>query len=177
MNLTDKPTEDVARLGKKSRIWAKKKIERQSFIVGTSLDDAASAADFIIPHENTYDEMPPGVLIELLSLQLAPAAQSLHPTPLAEIIPTPTMEHFPDAPDLPSHPATLNFTVLIDGQTERTHKISLYYDVNFVTAHPCAPSHRVRFMKSPSSPTIREVDASGTNTLGSGSRSVYRAGT
>lgn len=120
--------------------------------------------------------MPPGVLIELLSLQLAPAAQSLHPTPLAEIIPTPTLEHFPDAPDLPSHPATLNFTVLIDGQTERTHKISLYYDVNFVTAHPCAPSHRVRFMKSPSSPTIREVDASGTNTLGSGSRSVYRAG-
>lgn len=166
----------MSKLGKKSRIWAKRKIERQSFIVGDGNGDAVSPADFIIPHENRYSEMPPGVLVEVLSLQLAPSAQSLHPTPLAEIIPTPTRESFPEAPDLPSHPATLNFNVLIDGVAEKLHKISLYYDVNFVTAHPCAPSHRVRFVKSPSSPTIREVDASGSNNLGSGSRSVYRAG-
>lgn len=169
--------DDIAKLGKKSRIWAKKRLERDSSIVGDNKDENISPAEFIIPHENMYTEMPPGTFIEMRSLQLSAAAESLHPTPFAEIVPTPTHETSPAAPDLPSHPAVLKFAVLIDGQTEKQHNIRLFYDVNFVTAHPCAPSHRVRFLKSPSSPTIQDIDASGQGRLGQDSRSVYRAGT
>lgn len=168
--------DDLTKLGKRSRLWAKKKLEQESSIIGDSVEETIAAADFIVPHENMYTTMPPGTFILMHTLKLCSASQSLHPTPLTEIIPTPSHEVFPDAPDLPSYPATITFTVAIDGEPEKKHSMSLFYDVNFVTAHPCAPSHRVRFLKSPSSPTIQEIDASGLGKLGQGSRSVYRAG-
>ena len=80
------------------------------------------------------------------------------------------------APDLPSYPAKLDFTVEVDGQPVKEYTFILAYDISFVTAHPCSPSRRVRFLKSASSPTIQQIDVSGSNSLGKGSRSVYRAG-
>lgn len=100
---------------------------------------------------------------------------SLHPTPLPEILATPRHESAP-APDLYSQTASLTFHVGIEGIADKQHIFTLLYDVNFVNAHPCAPPRGVRFIKSPSSPTIREIDVSGEASLGNTSRSVYRMG-
>lgn len=169
-------TEDLMRLGKKSRIWAKRKLEKDSSIIGNGTEDSLSPEDFTMPWENRYTEPPPNVDVGLLALKLSPAAMSLHPTPLAEIIPTSSREHNAPPPDLPSHPVSVTFMVGIDGQPDKQMTFSLTYDVNFVTAHPCSPPRGIRFIKSASSPTIQEIDVSGADTLGSRSRSVYRMG-
>ncbi|ATY61224.1 hypothetical protein A9K55_005671 [Cordyceps militaris] len=167
--------DDVANLGKKSRIWAKRRLERDSSIVGDGDEDSASPADFTMPWENRYKTPPPNVYVDFASLQLSPSALSLHPTPLPEIMATPRHESAP-APDLFSQPASLTFRVGIDGVPERQHIFSLLHDVNFVNAHPCSPPRGVRFVKSPSSPTIREIDVSGGASLGNASRALYRMG-
>ncbi|OAR01148.1 hypothetical protein LLEC1_06084 [Akanthomyces lecanii] len=167
--------EDVANLGKKSRIWAKRRLERDSSIVGDGNEDSASPADFTIPWENRYRTPPANVYVNFSSLQLSPSSLSLHPTPLPEIMATPRHESAP-APDLFSQPASLTFRVGIDGIPDRQHIFSLLYDVNFVNAHPCSPPRGVRFVKSPSSPTIREIDVSGQASLGNTSRSLHRMG-
>ncbi|EHK44385.1 hypothetical protein TRIATDRAFT_37550 [Trichoderma atroviride IMI 206040] len=167
---------DLSQLGKKGRIWGKKRVERESYILGNGDEESISPADFIIPHENNYAPSPPGVFVELQSLELdTPVAECVHPTPLAEIIATPIHENH-RAPDLLSYPAKINFFVSIDGEKTETITLSLLYDINFVTAHPCSPSSRVRVLKSPSSPTLQQIDFTGTNALGAGSRSMYRAG-
>ncbi|KAL6889232.1 hypothetical protein HDV57DRAFT_318384 [Trichoderma longibrachiatum] len=167
---------DIAQLGKKARLWGKKRIERESSILGNGQEESISPADFFIPHENSYMSPPPGVIIELQALELgSPTAECVHPTPLAEIVVTPIHENH-RAPDLPSYPAKIKFFVSIDGEKTETASFSLLYDINFVTAHPCSPSSRVRVLKSPSSPTLRQIDFDGSKTLGVGSRSMYRAG-
>lgn len=168
-------SEDLTRLGRKARLWGKKRVERESSILGDANDSSILAGDFTIPHENTYATPPPSVLIELKSFQLLRSVDSVHPSPLSELVGTPHTESA-KAPDLPSQPAKLVFQVNIE--RERTEEISftLDYDISFVTAHPCAPSKRVTFLKSPESPTIRQIDVSGANAFGKTSRSAYRAG-
>lgn len=173
---TDRWPADLSQLGKKGRIWGKKRVERESYILGNGDEETISPADFIIPHENNYAPSPPGVFVELQSLELdTPVAECVHPTPLAEIIATPIHENH-RAPDLLSYPAKINFFVSVDGEKTETITFSLLYDINFVTAHPCSPSSRVRVLKSPSSPTLQQIDFTGSNALGAGSRSMYRAG-
>lgn len=90
-------------------------------------------------------------------------------------MPTPATEGSA-APELASYPASLTFSVSMNGKSEEEHTFALTYDISFVTAHPCAPSSRVRFLKSPTSPTIQQIDVSGSDMLGNTSRSVHRAG-
>ena len=172
---TDCRVDDLSRLGKKARIWGKKRIERESYILGNSDESNISPADFVMPQENNYSTPPPAATVELRSLQLLRSVDMVHPSPLSEFTATPLTESF-KAPDLPSHPAKLTFSVIIDGKPPEDYSFSLLYDISFVTAHPCAPSRRARFLKSPSSPTIQQFDLFGANTLGKDSRSVYRAG-
>jgi hypothetical protein len=54
----------------------------------------------------------------------------------------------------------------LDLEETREYTYSLAKDINFVTAHPCVPSQRVKIMKSPSSPTIQQVDLSGIGVIG-----------
>lgn len=128
-----------------------------------------------MPWENRYKTPPPNVYVNFGALQLSPSNVSLHPTPLPEIMATPRHESAP-APDLFSQPASLTFRVGIDGLPDRQHIFSLLYDVTFVNAHPCSPPRGVRFVKSPSSPTIREIDVSGEASLGNTSRALHRMG-
>lgn len=128
-----------------------------------------------MPHENMYPEPPPGLLVELKNFKLLRAVDSIHPSPLSELTATPMTEST-TAPDLPSYPAKLVFSVTVEEKRVEEFAFALEYDVSFVTAHPCSPSQRVRFIKSPGSPTIQQIDVSGTNKLGKTSRSVYRAG-
>lgn len=90
-------------------------------------------------------------------------------------MPTPATEGS-IAPELASHPASLTFTVSMNGQPSEEHTFPLTYDISFVTAYPCAPSSRVKFLKSPTSPTIQQIDVSGSDMLGNTSRSVHRTG-
>ncbi|KAK2598927.1 hypothetical protein QQS21_005605 [Conoideocrella luteorostrata] len=167
--------EDMAQLGKKARLWGKKKVERESSILGNGKENSVQAGDFIIPHENKYAKPPPAVYAELLSLDLNSSPEPVTATPLSEMVPTPTVEHCTKCPELISYPARLKFFVSIGGGREEEYECPLTYDVNFVTAHPCAPSQRVRVVKSPGSPTIQKVDSVG-DVLGNGGRPRFRTG-
>ncbi|QPH18820.1 hypothetical protein C2857_003920 [Epichloe festucae Fl1] len=169
--------EDMAQLGKKARLWGKKKVERESSILGNGngKDNLVQAGDFIIPHENKYATPPPSVYTELLSLDLNSTPEPVTATPLSEMVPTPTVEHCTKCPELTSYPARLKFFVSVDGGKEEEHEYPLTYDVNFVTAHPCAPSQRVRVVKSPASPTVQRPDSFGDVT-GNGARPRFRTG-
>ncbi|KYK59930.1 uncharacterized protein DCS_01064 [Drechmeria coniospora] len=166
---------DVAHLSRKARLWGKKKIERESSILGDANEDSVLPADFIVPHENTYSTPQPSVWVELLTLELSASAGSVPATPLSHIIATAAAE-CGEGPEMLSYPAAVKFSVSTEGKGEEEIAYPLKYDINFVTAHPCAPSHRVRMLKSPSSPTIQKIDVSGSDMLGKGSRSVYRMG-
>ncbi|QUC20083.1 uncharacterized protein UV8b_04324 [Ustilaginoidea virens] len=167
--------EDVAQLGKKARLWGKKKVERESSILGNGKENFIKAADFVIPHENKYATPPPTVYAELLSLDLTSPAELVPATPLSEMVPTPTVEHCTKCPELVSYPACLKFFVSVGGGKEEEFVFPLMYDVNFVTAHPCAPSQRVRVVKSPASPTALQMKSFG-DVAGGGSRCRFRTG-
>ncbi|PNP76892.1 hypothetical protein FNYG_09782 [Fusarium nygamai] len=166
--------EDKAHLGKKARLWAKKRVERESSILGDADEYSVFPADFIIPHENNYSTPPPLISVTFRSLELLSPANSIQSTPFTKLTPGASVNN--KEPELLSFPANVNFAVSIDGFTAKSFSFSLSYDINFVTAHPCSPSHRVRFVKSPSSPTIQQIDVSGSDTFGQGSRPAHRTG-
>lgn len=123
--------------------------------------------DFVIPQEKAYSMPPPGVHVELLSLELTSPAESVPATPLAEMVATATAECC-RAPEMLSYPASVRFLVSMDGRGGEEFTYPLAYDISFVTAHLCAPSHRVRMLKLPSSSTIQKIDVSGSDALGGG---------
>lgn len=116
-------------------------------------------ADFIIPHENNHQEPPPSnIRIELKSLDLSPTTDSPQSTPVLEEAETPFSD-FSQTSDLQTHQASMHFTMTYDGvQGEQNLQLSLSKDVYFVTAHPCAASSYVKYFKSPTSPTIQQID-------------------
>lgn len=162
-------------LGKKARLWAKKRVEKESSILGDADEYSVLPADFIIPHENTYSTPPPMLSIKLRSLELMAPANAIQSAPFAKPGQSGASKGGKQ-PELLSHPATVNFGVSIDDQVPETFSFSLAYDVTFVTAHPCTPSRGVRFLKSPTSPTIQQIDVSGSDLLGKSSRPAHRTG-
>lgn len=152
-------------MDKKARIWAKQVIERESRILGDGDSSSVLPADFIIPFENVYkDRSPPNIRIELRSLNLKPLENSIRTTRSSlEDGLTPLTDISTPPPAVRTCPATVTFTVS-DNDTgeEHDYTYSLSKDINFVTAHPCVPSQHVKILKSPSSPTIQQVDLSGS---------------
>lgn len=70
-------------------------------------------------------------------------------------------------PQIHNYTAAVTFMVTdLDSEELAEHTYSLSKDINFVTAHPCVPSQHIRIMKSPSSPTIQQVDLSGSSLSG-----------
>lgn len=131
-------------------------------MLGNADPSSVLPADFIIPTENSYLEPPPAVSIELRSLVFSPARDALD-TP-------PDERESGLAGDVSKHKistysSSLTFSASRDGE-EREHVFSLSRDVYFVTAHPCAPSQYVKYVKSPSSPTIQQIDVSGQGVPG-----------
>ncbi|CAM1501743.1 Fc.00g037270.m01.CDS01 [Cosmosporella sp. VM-42] len=170
--------EDMAHLGKKARLWAKKRIEKESSILGDA-DEKVLPADFIIPHENSYSTPPPRVDISLQTLELLAPANNIQARPFtptaAESAANDSSATGRKSPPLLSYPANIHFAVSIDGGAPEEFSFSLSYDISFVTAHPCAPSQRVRFLKSPTSPTIQQIDVFGSENLAN-SRPAHRTG-
>ncbi|KAK3393098.1 hypothetical protein B0H63DRAFT_530741 [Podospora didyma] len=163
----EEPTDDAQHVDKKARIWGKQAIERESCVLGGADHSAVFPADFIIPFENIYrDKPPPNIKIELDALSLFAPVDSVHTTPLEDHGVTPLSE-VSRAPEIHTYPAAMTFTVTnMESGDEKEHTYSLAKDINFVTAHPCVPSQHVKILKSPSSPTIQQVDLSGNCTSG-----------
>ncbi|KAJ4298550.1 hypothetical protein N0V88_003580 [Collariella sp. IMI 366227] len=159
--------EDATQIDKKARIWAKRGIEKESNVLGDADPASVFPADFIIPFENVYrDKAPPSIWIDLKTLKLWAAADSVHTTPTEDYGTTP-MTDASRLPQIHNYAAALTFMVTdLDSEELTEHTYSLSKDINFVTAHPCVPSQHIRIMKSPSSPTIQQVDLSGSSLSG-----------
>lgn len=173
--------DDLTKLGKKARVWGKRRLERDSSVVGDGVEASAAPGDFTMPYENTYKTSPRNVSIQLKTFDIMKPVETIHPSPLSQVVGTPLTESAQLPEDVPAHPARLTFNVATsgrEGSPARTEEVALTltYDINFVTAFPCSPSRRVRFVRRPGSPTIQKIDLFGSDTLGKGSRSVYRAG-
>ncbi|RDA82497.1 hypothetical protein CP532_6861 [Ophiocordyceps camponoti-leonardi (nom. inval.)] len=176
---------DIAQLGKKARLWSKKRLERESSIRGDGQEDSVLPADFMMPHEQAYalpsspsspSSSPPNLVVKLLSLELSEGA-SVRPTPLTSLVATKPTELPENGLKLPSHTASIEFLVSVQGCEDERVKCQLMYDVNFVTAHPCAPSHRVKMLlNSPSSPTVQKMDFSSSDVVANGWRSAHKMG-
>ncbi|KAL0466674.1 hypothetical protein QR685DRAFT_535677 [Neurospora intermedia] len=163
----EEPAEDALGINQKARIWAKMAVEKDSNVLGDADPSSVLPADFIIPFENVYrDKTPPTLLIELDALKLWAPADSVQTTPAEDSAATPFSELSRPA-QIRTYPAEISFTVT-DLETYKTHQhtYSLAKDINFVTAHPCAPSSHVKILRSPSSPTIQQVDLSGHGAAG-----------
>ncbi|KAK4154851.1 hypothetical protein C8A00DRAFT_14054 [Chaetomidium leptoderma] len=166
----EETTEDALQVDKKARIWGKKAVERESNVLADADPSSVFPADFIIPFENVYREKAPPVLdIELKTLNLWAPVDSVHTTPTEDLGLTPMSDgsRLSRPPPIHTYAAAVTFTVT-DSESggEREHTYALANDINFVTAHPCVPSQHVKIMKSPSSPTIQQVDLSGYGASG-----------
>ncbi|KAL2128001.1 hypothetical protein VTI74DRAFT_9861 [Chaetomium olivicolor] len=159
--------EDAIQVDKKARLWGKKSIEKESNVIGDADPSSVLPADFIIPFENVYrDKTPPSIWIDLKALRLWAAADSVHTTPTEDYGATP-MTDASQPPQIPNYTASVTFTVThLETEETTEHTYALSKDINFVTAHPCVPSQHVKIMKSPSSPTIQQVDLSGSSLSG-----------
>lgn len=155
-------------------------IENESNVLGDADPAMVLPADFIIPYENVYTQPPPTLWIELRSLNLYAPVESVHTTPTEETG-TPLSDitgatEGTKEPEIRTYPASLSFSVTSEDEsgstTQKDHTLVLAKDVYFVTAHPCVPSQHVKFMKSPTSPTIQQVDLSGHSAGGGKTASV-----
>ncbi|RYP90765.1 hypothetical protein DL770_003098 [Monosporascus sp. CRB-9-2] len=173
----DNIAEDMARTGKKARLWGKTVIERESDVLGDADPSNVLPADFVIPNENQYFTPPPSnIRVELKSLNLSAPVDSVCPTPSLSKQATQS----PDAskpPVIHTYPASVAFTITHDGiEQQQELNMALSSDVYFVTAHPCAPSSRVKFLKSPTSPTIQQIDVGGYDFSGKSSSAAHITG-
>ncbi|KAK4457515.1 hypothetical protein QBC42DRAFT_278864 [Cladorrhinum samala] len=165
---SEETTEDAQKIDKKARIWGKHAIERESNVLGDTDPSSVLPADFIIPFENIYkDKTPPMLNIELDALKLWAPVESVHTTPTEEYGATPLTERSQAVPEIRSYAGAVSFTVTdIETGEEKEYTFNLAKDINFVTAHPCVPSQHVKIMKSPSSPTIQQLDVTGNGACG-----------
>lgn len=170
-----KMADDSQNVDKRARIWGKKAIEREADVLGDADPASVFPADFIIPFENIYrDEMPPILDIKLRNLKLQGPDGSRQTEGSTEDSATVTSDVTATNPQqAQKYAATITFSVT-DVESEETtdYTFSLVKDINFVTAHPCVPSHHVRIMKSPTSPTIQHIDASGISSAGGRTASI-----
>jgi hypothetical protein len=169
--------EDALHVNKRARLWGKATIEKESAVLGDAEKLSVFPADFIVPTEDMHKEVPPrNMKIALKSLNMSALADSLLTTPTTEVVPTPYTD-VSTVPSIHTYSPSAEFTFKssddIDG---KTYTYNLTYDVNFVTAHPCVPSQHVRVLKSPSSPTIQQIDVTGAGLAARSSSPVHVTG-
>lgn len=140
-------------------------MEKESRVLGDADPSSVLPADFIIPYENIYrDKTPPNMWIELKSLNLLSPVGSMTSTPSSGINGVTPSSDASRPQEILNYTASLAFTVALeDTGEEKEYVFTVAKDINFLTAHPCVPSQHVRILKSPSSPTIQQVDLSGNH--------------
>lgn len=166
----------MTKIGRKARIWGKAAIERESSVLGDADPSDILPADFIIPHEATYPNRPPSnIRIEFKSLDLDASFSSVNTTPsIAGLEP---LNESDTTPRIRDYTASMAFSMSHDATDHDADlKFSLTNDVYFVTAHPCVASSYVKYLKSPSSPTIQQIDVGGHDFNGKPSSPAHITG-
>ncbi|KAI2639398.1 hypothetical protein GGS21DRAFT_428453 [Xylaria nigripes] len=166
---------DVTNVGKKARIWGKAAVERESNVLGDADPLDVLPADFIVPHEATYQNRPPSnIRVELASLNFHSSANGDDLTPSMK---RKLSSESSEAPTIQAYTASVAFSVSHDSiERDISLDLSLANDVYFVTAHPCATSSRVKYLTSPSSPTIQRIDVGGHDFNGKPSSTAHIKG-
>ncbi|KAI5867571.1 hypothetical protein GGS23DRAFT_602611 [Durotheca rogersii] len=170
---------DIARTGRKARIWGKTTIERESDVLGDADPSNVLPADFIIPHENTYGRPPPSnIRVELRSLDLGASLGGVGAAPNTdEGVSLISDSNGEKGQEIQTFPASITFTISHDTlDQDEHHSFSLSNDVYFVTAHPCVASNHVKYFKSPTSPTIQQIDVGGFDLSGTSSSLAHITG-
>ncbi|KAI2464407.1 hypothetical protein F4781DRAFT_425559 [Annulohypoxylon bovei var. microspora] len=170
---------DIARTGRKARIYGKTTIEKESDVLGDAEPSNVLPADFIIPYENAYANSPPSnIKIELKSLNLYAPIDSVSTTPTADKGFHPLSEPNKEKErEIRTYPASTTFTISHDSlDQDEYHNFALTNDVYFVTAHPCVASSYVKYFKSPTSPTIQQIDVGGHDINGKSSSPAHVTG-
>ncbi|KAI1379845.1 hypothetical protein F4677DRAFT_407801 [Hypoxylon crocopeplum] len=170
---------DLARTGRKARIWGKATIERESDCLGDADPSSVLPADFIIPYENAYINPPPSnIRVELKSLNLTTLIDSVSTTPTTDRGFHPFSDHSKEKDqEIHTYPASVTFTMSHDAlDRDEYHNFALSNDIYFVTAHPCVASSYVKYFKSPTSPTIQQIDVGGHDYNGKPSSSANITG-
>lgn len=149
-------------------MWGKTIVERESDVLGDGEPSSVLPADFILPHESQYLESPPSnIRVELKSLDLSAPVDDARSMPFLEKWPS-SFSDTNKPPEIHTYPASMAFTMTHDDiDQQQEFEFNLRNDVYFATAHPCAPSNRVKFFKSPTSPTIQQIDVVGNEFSGS----------
>ncbi|CAK7206668.1 hypothetical protein SEUCBS139899_009472 [Sporothrix eucalyptigena] len=195
----DDVAEDMRMTNRRARIWGKAAVERESSVLGDADPEMVLPADFVIPYEAVYKQVPPqNTRIELQRFQLYSLQDPNRPLqkPGDGSI-QPAERHADDGASITSvscdtggageaagttrwraepYAAETTFVVSTDGGAERVLKYNLSYDIYFVTAHPCVPSQRVKVVKSPSSPTIQQIDVTGDGAAAARSSTIHVTG-
>lgn len=170
--LLSKVIEDVKKTGKQARIWGKLAVERESSVLGGSDRDSVLPADFIIPFENNYSTPPPTISVAFKSLNLTESMDSVQTTPTLEAATPFSYESV--IPEIKNYTPSITFNVTTwEDDEDQEHTFHVVKDIYFVTSHPCVPSHHVRILKSPSSPTIQQIDLTGPSVPGNGKLSGH----
>ncbi|KAL2885746.1 hypothetical protein HOO65_070208 [Ceratocystis lukuohia] len=165
--------DDLDKTGKKARLWQKHDIEKASNVIGNADEKSVLPGDFIIPYEDVYMLPPDHVNTTLHSIeapQIRPHFngdnfQDSHLAPdhvqLSSGVTTSSPSPSESKQEIISMPACMRFAVNLGNDVQREVKVTLEYDINFVTAHPCAPSQNVRFVRSSTNTSIQQIDVSG----------------
>ncbi len=167
----DDVAEDMRLTESRARIWGKAAIERESSVLGDAEPNAIMPADFVIPFEAVYKEQPPKHTgVELRQLELfAPQDPNRPPRKAGDgtIHPAAPVDAAKEPPQLVEpFESQLSFAVACSGRDEKIYTFSLRYDIYFVTAHTCMAPQRVKVVKAASSPTIQQIDVSGSSPTG-----------
>ena len=140
-----------------------------------NIDDVLPA-DFIIAFENTYKTTPPKKMtINFQALTLFSPAATPKEMSAGEKMQASSFNDKRQLRETGTYLASMRFWVTTDQSAWKELTFSLSNDINFVTAHPCVPSHHVKIMKSASSPTIQRIDTSGSLTGGGSNRRASSA--
>ncbi|KAI2615358.1 hypothetical protein GGR54DRAFT_297692 [Hypoxylon sp. NC1633] len=170
---------DLSRTGRKARIWGKTTIERESDCLGDADPSSVLPADFVIPYENAYANPPPSnIRMELKSLKLYTPMDSVSTIPTADrgFYPLSDSTKEKDA-GIHTYPASVTFSMSHDTlDRDEYYNFALSNDIYFVTAHPCVASSYVKYFKSPTSPTIQQIDVGGHDLNGKPSSPAHITG-
>jgi hypothetical protein len=129
-------------------------IERDGYVLGDGDASTILPGDFTLPVDDVHDAE--NLEVSLESLELVSATESIRNTSKEEK-PTPMTENtdITESLAIMSYSAIMTFAVRSLGGGFRDLAFNISYDVHFVTAHPCVPSHHTRILNSPTSPSFR----------------------
>ena len=131
----------------KPRIYRKNAIEDDSSVTGDADPTSVLLSDFVLPSDESTQR---ALSINLDSLSLSKVKDSGLNMPGQG--PTATLGDLDQAAPIHTWAAVMNYTLDTEREEQKEINIPLRYDVQFVTAHPCAFRQQTETVWSSTSP-------------------------